>query len=101
MKETDGLTKKKNSVVEETSNIRIIDKKEFIERFLHDQKASKKRIKTTNLSFKDETYIDIMNSLYEEYGEKVNVTKEKGLIVKYKGQVFNIKVIAKRDRVKI
>lgn len=83
-------------------------KEEFIEKFLYDQlhwedfpKSSKKGRKKSILPFKEETYLDIINLFREKWGEDLEVIKDKDVTIKYKGDTFNIKVIAKRNRISI
>jgi len=86
--------------------MRIVDKEEFIERFLFDQSNRKKAIpskkrKTSILPFKEETYLDIINLLREMYGDDIEVKKNNDVNIKYGDDIFNIKVIAKRNRVAV
>jgi hypothetical protein len=86
--------------------MRIVDKEEFIERFLFDQSNRKKAIpskkrKASILPFKEETYLDIINLLREMYGDDIEVKKNNDVNIKYGDDIFNIKVIAKRNRVAV
>jgi hypothetical protein len=86
--------------------MRIVDKEEFIERFLFDQSNRKKatpskKRKASILPFKEETYLDIINLLREMYGDDIEVKKSNDVNIKYGNDVFNIKVIAKRNRVAV
>lgn len=85
--------------------MRFINKQEFIERFLHDQKerksVPKKKRSQCNISFKEETYINIMNFLHQEYGDTAKITKENGITIRKDNAIFSIKVTAKRNRVEI
>jgi hypothetical protein len=94
--------------------MRIVDKNEFIERFLYDQEElkinpshleKKKKQKITKsksiLPFKEETYLDIINLFREKFEDNIEIIKDKDIVVKYKGDIFNIKIICKRDRLKI
>ncbi len=86
--------------------MRIVDKEEFIERFLFDQSNRKKatpskKRKVSILPFKEETYLDIIMLLHEMYGDDIEIKKSNDVNIKYDNDIFNIKVIAKRSRVAV
>ena len=86
--------------------MRIVDKEEFIERFMFDQSNRKKatpskRRKASILPFKEETYLDIINLLREMYGDDIEIQKGSDVNIKHQKDIFNIKIIAKRNRVAI
>jgi hypothetical protein len=85
--------------------LKFLDKRDFIERYLQDQEDRKKPPKQKSikkksiLPFKEETYLDIINLFREKFGEELEVIKENDVTIKYNGEAFNIKIIAKRERV--
>jgi len=91
--------------------MQFLSKEDFVEKFLYDQEERKKnpvRIKKVTakknksvLPFKEETYLDIINIFREKFGEDLEVIRDKDLTIKYKGDIFNIKIVAKRERVNI
>ena len=79
-----------------------MNKKEFREKFLQDQQnENMKKRKKSILPFKEETYLDIINLFREKWGKDLEVGREKEVTLKYKGETFNIKIIAKRNRVNL
>ncbi len=94
---------------EEVFEIQPMEKEEFISRFLFDQEQRKHMQKKekpsqkakSSLPFKEETSLDIINLFREMYGDEVEVMKDKDITLKYKGDTFNVKIISKRDRMKL
>ncbi len=93
---------------EEVFKVYKMSKEEFIEKFLRDQSQqkhinSKKKLsqRKSCLPFKEGTSLDIINLFREMYGEEIEIIKDKDITLKYKGDTFNIKVISKRDRMKL
>jgi short-subunit dehydrogenase involved in D-alanine esterification of teichoic acids len=78
---------------------RILSKEEFREKMLLAQKKRKKqKFKKSILPFKEETALDIINLLRNNY-PNINIIKNNDIIIKIDNDSFKIKIIAKRKRV--
>jgi hypothetical protein len=79
-----------------------MNKEEFRNKFLQDQDRKKRtKRKKSILPFKEETYLDLINLFREKWGNDIEVEKKKEVILKYKWETFNIKIITKRNRVNL
>lgn len=79
-----------------------MSKKEFIDKFLQDQaKKDPSKNKKSTIPFKEGVYLDIINMFREQWGDDVNIVKDKDVTIERNGEKFNIKIVAKRTRVAI
>lgn len=89
----------------EQAVVRTLDKQEFRERFLFDQEKKRDKLqsaKKRNLPAKEQIFLDIVNILYENYGTDIKVNKVgQGLEFEHNDDIFSVKIVTKRNRVKI
>lgn len=90
--------------MEALQNVRILEKEEFVQRLLADQKKRKdgvkrkKKIVKINIPFKEEVYVD-SKRIFKENFQEIDFSLDRELKIILSNQIFSLKVTQKRESV--